>query len=362
MESKDSYLFRKEIEKISKLRGRHTELVTVYIPAGYEITKTIGRLADEQGTATNIKSKTVRKNVSAALERIIQHLKLFKRTPEHGIAVFCGNISQKEGVADIELFPVIPPEPLKIGLYRCSQEFVVDPLKDMAEKKNVYGLLILDRREANVAFLRGKRVEPIKHISSMVPGKFRAGGQSAARFSRVIEGLAGDWYKEIAELATKVFSEEELKGIIVGGPGPSKNDFVDGDFLPTDIKKQILGIMDLGYTGEFGLEELVEKSEGILADAEVTKEKQMVNRFLEGVARDGLVTYGKAQVTEALKAKAVKTLMLSENLDSDEAEKFVEMCRDSGAEVEFISVDTHEGEQIWRLGGYAAFLRYKLDY
>ena len=48
---------RKFVEQLAGYRGRHTELVTVYIPAGYELFKIINHLKEEQGTASNIKDK-----------------------------------------------------------------------------------------------------------------------------------------------------------------------------------------------------------------------------------------------------------------------------------------------------------------
>ena len=81
------------VKELSKHRGRHTELVSVFIPADYDLNKIIQQLQQEGGTATNIKSASTRKNVIDALERMVQHLRLFKRTPENGLAVFSGNIA-----------------------------------------------------------------------------------------------------------------------------------------------------------------------------------------------------------------------------------------------------------------------------
>ena len=147
--------------------------------------KVTQQLRDEAGTASNIKSKTTRKNVLSALEKIMQHLKLYKQTPENGLIIFCGNISQQEGNPDYELFSLEPPEPMSIRLYRCDQEFVLEPLREMIEEKDIYGLLILERNEATIGLLRGKKIEMLDHMTSGVPGKARAGGQSSVRFSRL---------------------------------------------------------------------------------------------------------------------------------------------------------------------------------
>ena len=69
------------IEELNSFKAAHTEFVTVYVPKGYDLIKIIQHLAQEQGTASNIKSAATRKNVQAALERMIQHLRTVDKTP-----------------------------------------------------------------------------------------------------------------------------------------------------------------------------------------------------------------------------------------------------------------------------------------
>src|SRR3989344_1273095 len=104
---------KKFIKGLENIRGRHTELVTVYVPAGYDLFKVTQHLAEEQGTAKNIKDAKTRGNVIDSLERCIRHLKLIGKTPSQGMALFAGNVSAQEGKIDIELFSIEPPEPLK---------------------------------------------------------------------------------------------------------------------------------------------------------------------------------------------------------------------------------------------------------
>ena len=76
------------IQELKSCKAAHTEFVSVYIPAEYELSKITNHLAEEAGTASNIKSTSTRKNVQGALEKMIQHLKLYPRTPPNGLAVF----------------------------------------------------------------------------------------------------------------------------------------------------------------------------------------------------------------------------------------------------------------------------------
>ncbi|MEK6947215.1 MAG: LAGLIDADG family homing endonuclease, partial [Nanoarchaeota archaeon] len=168
---------KKFVKELENFKGRHTELVSVYVPQDYDLNKIINHLAQEQGTASNIKSSATRKNVTDALERMIQHLKLFKRTPPNGLCVFSGNVAEREGQHNFKVWSIEPPIPLKTRIYRCDKEFVLDILRDMLDVKEVYGLVVMDRRDANIALLKGKSIIPLVKTHSEVPGKFKAGGQ-----------------------------------------------------------------------------------------------------------------------------------------------------------------------------------------
>ncbi|MEK6983600.1 MAG: peptide chain release factor aRF-1 [Nanoarchaeota archaeon] len=353
---------KKIIKELENFRGRHTELVSVYIPQDYDLNKIINHLAQEQGTAANIKSASTRKNVTDALERMIQHLKLFKKTPPNGLAVFSGNVAQREGQQDFKVWSIEPPVPLKTRIYRCDKEFVLDILMEMLEAKEVYGLVVMDRRDANIAILKGKTIIPLVKTHSEVPGKFKAGGQSAARFSRLIEGAAKDHYKKVAEYMKETFLKMEgLKGIIVGGPGPTKYDLVEGDFITNEVKKKIIAIKDLSYTGEFGLEELLEKSRDVLAQEEVTEEKKIVGKFLEMLAtKQNMVAYGEIEVMNKVKIGVVDILLLSEDLPEAKVEEFENAAKPVGTEVRIISTQTREGVQLRDFGKVAAILRYEV--
>ncbi len=168
---------KKFVKELEQSRALHTEFVSVYIPAGYDLNKIIGHLSQEQGTASNIKSAGTRNNVIDAIERMIQHLRLFKQNPKNGLAVFSGNVASREGRSDVRVWSVEPPTPLNTRLYRCDKVFHLDILKDMLDEKEVYGLIVMDARDAIIAILKGKTIIPLMKTHSQVPGKMKAGGQ-----------------------------------------------------------------------------------------------------------------------------------------------------------------------------------------
>ncbi|MBT7062685.1 peptide chain release factor 1 [Candidatus Woesearchaeota archaeon] len=362
MNSKERFKMKKLLSELGSHRARHTELISVYVPAGYSVDKIKQQLSGEAGTARNIKSSTTRKNVSDALEKMLRALGEYKQTPPNGLALFAGNIAEREGQSDIKIWEIEPTSPLNTKIYRCDQAFFLDPLKEYITVKEAYGLIVIDRQEGNVAMLKGKAIIPIKSFQSCVPGDTKAGGQSAARFARVIEGMLKDFFKTVANGANKQFANNpEIKGVLVGGPGPNKESFANGNFLFTEIKDKIIGIIDTGYTGKQGLEELVAKSEDILAQEEIMKEKIAVNKFLNMLAkRPTFVAYGEAEVRKGLELGAISTLLFSEDFDDEKIEEMADKCEEFNGEWLVISTDTKEGVQLKNLGEIAAILRFPL--
>ncbi len=355
---------KKMISDLKSHKAPHTEFVSVYIPAAYEMTKIIQHLAEEQGTASNIKSASTRKNVQSALEKMIQHLRVIEKTPPNGLAIFSGNVAAGEGKQDLRVWSFEPPIPLNIRMYRCDKIFVTDILEEMVVEHNAYGLVVLDRRDANLALLRGKTIIPLQKTHSEVPGKFKAGGQSAARFARLREGAYKEHFKKIAEYMKNQFLPlgNNLKGIIIGGPGTTVNDFLGHDYITGDIKKKIIGTRDLSYTGDFGLQELLEKADDLLAEEEISFEKKAVQDFFQHMLETPKkITYGEKETLKALEMNAVDTLLLSENLPEDKIFAFEEKARAGGAKVKIISVETREGAQLKEMGGIVAILRFEIE-
>lgn len=398
----DRYKLQQFLEELKRKSGRGTELISLYIPAGRPLSEVAEVLRSEYSAASNIKDRTTRHHVLDALTAVMQRLKLFKTTPPNGLVIFAGYVAgDTPGDEKLEVYVLEPPQKLKVWLYRCDSRFYTEILEDMIAVKEAYGLLVVDRGEAAFGILRGKTLEVVKEIESGVPRKHRAGGQSARRFERVIEQLTHEFYKRVGEYANKIFlSIPDLKGIIVGGPGPAKEEFLKGDYLHYQLKEKILGVFDVGYGGEEGIYELVNRAEELLKDVQYVKEREAINEFLYNLARDtGLAIYGEAEVRKALEANAVKKLLVSEALKGGKAhyvcracgtegwapvvegvvkcqacgspnvdilervsivEELAKLAEASGAEIVLVSTETGEGRELLKsFGGVAAILRYR---
>jgi peptide chain release factor subunit 1 len=412
--SLERFRLKRTLETLASKEGRGTELVTLYVPPGRQISEVTQMLKEEWGTASNIKSNTTRKNVQDAIVKVTQRLRLFKIVPDTGLVIFCGAIPQNGlGSERIEgPYVVIPPEPIGIYLYRCDNKFHIEYLMDLLKETETYGILLLDTSAATFATLRGSRMEIIEEITSGIPGKHRAGGQSARRFERLREMQVLDFFKRIGNHANEDFLPIlDLKGIILGGAGPTKYDFDKGRHLDYRLKEKIIATVDTAYTGEQGIDEILERAPDIIKNVRYVEEKNIVQKFLYEIGHDtGLETYGEKDVRRALNAGIVDTVLLSEAINTtrvkvdctscgytyyqtmktaevssfeqsltrspcpkcqtptlqvteqkDIIDELAELAEQSGSNVEVISTETEEGQMLWKsFGGIAATLRYKL--
>ncbi|NPA86359.1 MAG: peptide chain release factor 1 [bacterium] len=359
---------QKIISELEKYEGRGTQLISLYIKAGSNLASVVDMLEREKNPASNIKDKNTRKNVLAALDRLIQFLKKLGKTPETGIAVFCGNVSPVPGETDMRLFYVVPPEPLNFSLYHCDERFYVEPLKEMLKPKDTYGVIMMDNEEALIGFLKGTRFEVVHELENYYHGKHHKGGQSARRFQRLIELQSHEFKKKVAEAAKQTFyGAENLKGIIIAGPGPTKEDFYREDYLPGDLKQKVIAVVDISYIDPVvGIKEILEKVGDKLPELDAVKEKRIYREFFEHVVKTtGLAAYGFEEVKQALENNAVAKLLISEKLleeQGDKLQELLELAKQTGAEVHVLSTETEEGKQFYQLfGGLGAVLRYALE-
>jgi len=266
---------KKTLNMLASKEGRGTELISLYVPPGRQISDVMNTLRQEYGTASNIKSTTTRKNVQDAIVKTQQRLKLFKKVPRNGLVIFCGAIPQNgAGSERIETYVIIPLEPISIYLYRCDSRFHTEHLQEMLREKETYGILLIDSSDATFAKLQGRRLEILRKETSGVPGKTRAGGQSARRFERLREMRLQEYFRRVGEHADELFlSIEDLKGLIVGGPGPTKYDFDKGDYLNYMLKNKIIDIIDTSYVDEQGVKEIVDKAPEIMRKIRYIEEK-----------------------------------------------------------------------------------------
>ncbi len=405
------YKIRKAISELSSKEGRGTELVSLYIPPKKPIHEVVAYLRNEWGTAGNIKSDTTRNHVQDALTKTMQRLKLYRETPETGLVIFSGALpTNGPGSEVVRLNEIVPPKPVNTFLYMCDDHFHVEYLRDMLKADKVYGVLALDSNDVGIGILAGDRLDVEDVMTSGISGKTRKGGQSARRYERGREMELTYFFNRVSEHVTRIFiTDHKVNGVIIGGPGPTKDNFIKGGYLDYRLQNGIIEVIDTSYGGREGVREIVEKAADKLENVRLLEEKKLVQRFLGQVNQsNGLAVYGLPRIIDALNRSNVDIILISDDINTTKIkmtckncatvkEKIVENhkkiqvmqemlaepcsnCRSTdyeveeedivdmfeekaiqiGAKVEMISSGTEEGVMLKSFGGAAGFLRYKM--
>jgi len=336
IEKQDSvklYKIRKTLQELSKFTGRGTELITVYIPKGKQLHEVITNLREEQGTADNIKSDVTRTHVVDSLSKVLQRLKLYKKTPERGLVIFCGALPREEGgplgSEVVKIFEIDPPKDLKTFLYRCDDHFHVDILKDMLKDDNLIGFLAIDAKDAGWGILYGDKIQVLKETSSGVAGKHRQGGQSAKRFQKLREMELTYYFNRIAQITREYFIDiYPIKGLIISGPGPTKEEFVNDNYLEYRLQDMVISTIDASYAGAEGIREAFTKSMDILSNFRLVEEKQIVEKLFRQInTNSGLGVYGLNEILNYLKNNVVDTIIVTDSIDLYRIESKCSKCK-----------------------------------
>ena len=413
VDSVKMYKIRKTLEELTQHSGRGTELITVYIPKGQQLHEVMTQLREEQGTADNIKSDLTRTHVVDSLSKVVQRLKLYKKTPDKGLVIFCGALPREGGGPPgseiVKIYEIDPPKDLTTSLYRCDDHFHTDILKDMLQDDNIIGLLAIDAKDAGWGLLHGDKLEVLKQTGSGVAGKHRQGGQSAKRFQKLREMELQYYFNRVAEITREYFIDiYQVKGLIISGPGPTKEEFVNKEYLEYRLQNNIIATIDASYSGAEGIREAFSKCSDILSNFRMVEEKKIIEKLFQEInANTGLGSYGLKEVIEMLKNNIAGMIIISDDINMSRIEKICNRCSNveeelieqgkrilkktemkskpclecktmdseitdqdlidyialnaskTGTKVEVVSGKTEHGVMLGSLGNIAAILRYK---
>lgn len=346
----------KLINDLSKRSGHGTELISLYIPKSKNLQHVINSINNECSTASNIKSNYTRHNVEDSLNKIIKFLSGVKTIPQNGLILFCGIFDNNTIFYHLE-----PMRKLEQYLYRCDEHFHVDILKmlTITDDKKV-GFLALDTKDAGWGILFGNSLDILGHTASGIPGKHRQGGQSAKRFEKLREMHLNTYYSRVAELTRKFFLDENnIDFIILSGPGPTKQTFLDQKHLEYRLQKKVKVVLDCSYAGKEGIRESFVKAEDSLSEIRLVKEKSFVEEVFKHIQlNNGLCIYGHDDIISMVDQKNIfKHIIICDNYAK--IDDIITKCGYNNIIIEIISGKTEYGTILGSLGGVAGILNYK---
>jgi peptide chain release factor subunit 1 len=348
------------VSLLRRYRGYATTLITLYVNADRPMPDVVNMLREEWALASNIKDKTTRTHVQDALERIINAIKGVPKAPGNGLAVFAGFHMRSPGNYEWVFHALIPPIPIGMFKYICDTRFHTEILESMMQSTDTYGIIVIERGEAVIALLRGNYWEIVDKVEFFVPNKHSAGGQSALRFKRQTEHLAETFYKLVSERANKVFTGiPNLRGIVVAGPGPTKEEFLAQGGLDHRIRDKVIAVVPACCADESGVLEAIRGSEDKLKETEYVKAKKIMEQIMYlAVKKPEYLVYGREAVLESARKGIAKKIIVSEDVGEEEIMNLTMAFKDDrDTELVVIPRSVEENLTLTKtFGGYVAIL------
>lgn len=371
MEDIERFRLSRTIKFLESLKGNGTSLVTLVLPPGEQISRASQMLAEEHGTASNIKSRVNRQAVLTAISSVQQRVRTYRQVPETGIVFLGGEVELPDGRHRVVVYDIVPPLPISKKIYACDSSFHIECLSELLTSSDVFGFIILDGSSALFATLSGNTKKILHNFDVSLPKKHGRGGQSALRFERLRKEKRHNYLRKVAEAAASCFVEEnicKIKGFVLAGSAEFKSKLLESDMLHKSIKEKVVGVFDVPYGGRQGLSHAIELSSDVLQGVGYTREKEILSSFFSEISRDGMYCFGIRDTLQALDIGAVETLIVCEETNElHEGELFVDWIAENygefGCQLEMVSPNTTESQQLLKgFGGIGGILRYSVEF
>ncbi|CAD6572822.1 MAG: Polypeptide release factor (eRF1) in translation termination [Cyphobasidiales sp. Tagirdzhanova-0007] len=307
------------VKSLEAARGAGTSMISLILPPRQQISQAASMLANEYGTASNIKSRVNRLSVLAAITSTQQRLKLYNRVPTNGLIIYCGTILTDEGKEKKVNFDFEPFKPINTSLYLCDNKFHTEALSELLESDAKFGFIIMDGNGALFGTLAGNTREIVHKFNVDLPKKHGRGGQSALRFARLREEKRHNYVRKVAEHAVTHFITQDkvnVQGLVLAGSADFKNDLNGSDLFDQRLQAKVIKIVDVSYGGENGFNQAIELAAESLSNVKFVQEKKLIQKYFDEISLDtGKVCFGVDDTLRGLELGAVETLIVWENLD-----------------------------------------------
>ncbi|XP_006903148.1 PREDICTED: eukaryotic peptide chain release factor subunit 1 [Elephantulus edwardii] len=219
---------KKLIKSLEAARGNGTSMISLIIPPKDQISRVAKMLADEFGTASNIKSRVNRLSVLGAITSVQQRLKLYNKVPPNGLVVYCGTIVTEEGKEKKVNIDFEPFKPINTSLYLCDNKFHTEALTALLSDDSKFGFIVIDGSGALFGTLQGNTREVLHKFTVDLPKK------------------SGD--------------KVNVAGLVLAGSADFKTELSQSDMFDQRLQSKVLKLVDISYGGENGFNQAIELS------------------------------------------------------------------------------------------------------
>ena len=143
------------------------------------------------------------------------------------------------------------------------------------------------------------------------------------------------YFNRVAAITREYFIDiYKIKGLIISGPGPTKEDFINNNYLEYRLQDMILATIDASYSGSEGIREAFAKSGDILSDFRMVEEKKIIEKLFQQInSNSGLGSYGLKEVIEMLKNNIADTVIITDDTDLYRIELKCKRCQNIREEI-----------------------------
>lgn len=238
-------------------------------------------------------------------------------------------------------------------------KFQIEKLNEASQDKTEKILIVaLDREAVTYALLTQSGFKLLSEIE----------GEVEKKGYEKTEGK--DFYTEIAQQIKEYSGRFNTEYIIIASPAFWKEDLMNIINKKFPELKSKITLATCNTIGNSGIEEILKRDElkTVLKMDRTTKETIYVEELFTEISKQDKAAYGILEVKEANEARAIKSLLVTDELihkmrEEDTFEELDQIMKDvdkSDGDVHIISTEHDAGKKLDGLGGIGAVLRYKL--
>jgi len=221
-------------------------------------------------------------------------------------------------------------------------------------KRELIKIIVMDEKKAMTAILRGYGLE-------YGPEFYNNGSKKGDNYEKYTEKYFSGILKYVEQTNTTGGTENK---ILIAGPGFTKDNFKE--YIKKNNPKIYpkLFFDSCSYAERNGISELLKRGivKKIIGEQRLEKEEKLMEEFMKYLNQEKSVAYGIDEVSFALGLKAIKKLLVLDELlrKNKKVQKIMENAEKLGAETVVFSIEGEAGIKLKGFGGIASILRFEI--
>lgn len=231
---------------------------------------------------------------------------------------------------------------------RFHLDLVEDSVSGFSEKVLI---VLLDRDRCLFADVSSSGFNVLSEFSGDVKSK------------RFDEKVSKSFFSTVYSELTSLVSRSDFGSVVIGGPAFWKQEFMK-EVVDKDLKKRIV-LVSCSVVSRVGLNEVLKSQEfgRVVKSARIVRDSELVEKFMVGVSKGGLVCYGFSDVLKAVEVGSVESLIVTtgriKSQDDDvDIKKLLSDVDILGGKIFIVDSGNEPGVRLDGLGGVGVFLRF----